>query len=123
MICLNELSDLKCNKKAIFEPLMIILSPYAPHIAEEIWSKMGNKESIARAKFPEFNEKYLVESSFSYPVSFNGKHRFNIELPLGIPNEQIQEAALNHADAVKWLEGKAPKKVIIVPGKIVNVVV
>ena len=123
MICLNELSDLKCNKKAIFEPLMIILSPYAPHIAEEIWSKMGHTTSIAHAKFPEFNEKYLVESSFSYPVSFNGKHRFNVELPLGIPNEQIQETVLNHADAAKWLEGKAPKKVIIVPGKIVNVVV
>jgi leucyl-tRNA synthetase len=123
MICLNELSDLKCNKKAIFEPLMIILSPYAPHIAEEIWSKMGNTTSIAHARFPEFKPELLVENSFSYPVSFNGKHRFNIELPLGIPNEQIQEAALNHADAVKWLEGKAPKKVIIVPGKIVNVVV
>lgn len=123
MICLNELSDLKCNKKAIYEPLMIILSPYAPHIAEEIWSKMGHTESIASAKFPAFNEAYLVESSFSYPVSFNGKHRFNLELPLGIPNEQIQETVLNHEDAAKWLEGKTPKKVIIVPGKIVNVVV
>lgn len=123
MICLNELSDLKCNKKAIFEPLMIILSPFAPHIAEEIWNKMGNKESIAFAKFPEFKPELLVENSFSYPVSFNGKHRFNVELPLGIPNEQIQETVLAHADAAKWLEGKAPKKVIIVPGKIVNVVV
>jgi len=123
MICLNELSDLKCNKKAIYEPLMIILSPYAPHIAEEIWSKMGHTTSIAFAKFPEFNEQYLVESTFTYPVSFNGKHRFNLELPLGIPNEQIQETVLNHEDAAKWLEGKAPKKVIIVPGKIVNVVV
>ncbi len=122
MICLNELSELKCNKKAIFEPLMIILSPYAPHIAEEIWSKMGHTESIAFAKFPEFKAELLVENSFSYPVSFNGKHRFNLELPLGIPNEQIQETVLNHADAAKWLEGKAPKKVIIVPGKIVNVV-
>lgn len=123
MICLNELSDLKCNKKAIYEPLLIILSPFAPHIAEEIWSKMGNSESIAFATFPEFKPELLVENTFNYPVSFNGKHRFNIELALGIPTEQIQEAALSHADAVKWLEGKAPKKVIIVPGKIVNVVV
>ncbi len=123
MICLNELSDLKCNKKAIYEPLLIILSPYAPHIAEEIWSRMGHPHSIAEDRFPEFNPDYLVESSFSYPVSFNGKHRFNIELALGIPNEEIQAAALSHPDAAKWLEGKAPKKVIIVPGKIVNVVV
>lgn len=123
MICLNELSDLKCNKKQIYEPLLIILSPFAPHIAEDLWNKMGNQESIAKATFPEFNEKYLVESTFSYPVSFNGKHRFNLELPLGIPNEQIQETVLKHADAAKWLEGKPPKKVIIVPGKIVNVVV
>jgi leucyl-tRNA synthetase len=123
MICLNELSDLKCNKKAIYEPLLIILSPFAPHIAEELWRKMGHTTSIATATFPEFKPELLVENSFSYPVSFNGKHRFNLELPLGIPNEQIQETVLNHADAAKWLEGKAPKKVIIVPGKIVNVVV
>jgi len=122
MICINELNDLKCNKKAIYEPLLIILSPFAPHIAEEIWSKMGHTTSIAEATFPEFKPELLVENSFLYPVSFNGKHRFNIELPLGIPNEQIQEAALGHPDASKWLEGKAPKKVIIVPGKIVNVV-
>jgi len=123
MICLNELSDLKCNKKAIYEPLLIILSPFAPHIAEELWSKMGHTTSIAEAKFPEFKPELLVENSFSYPVSFNGKHRFNLELPLGIPNEQIQETVLKHPDSSKWLEGKAPKKVIIVPGKIVNVVV
>jgi leucyl-tRNA synthetase len=123
MICLNELSELKCNKKAIYEPLLIILSPFAPHIAEELWSKMGHTTSIAEAKFPEFKPELLVENSFSYPVSFNGKHRFNLELPLGIPNEQIQETVLKHPDSSKWLEGKAPKKVIIVPGKIVNVVV
>lgn len=123
MICMNELVDLKCNKKAIYEPLLIILSPFAPHIAEEIWNRLGNTTSIANAKFPEFNEAYLVENSFSYPISFNGKHRFNLEIPLGIPNEQIQETVLNHEDAAKWLEGKTPKKVIIVPGKIVNVVV
>jgi leucyl-tRNA synthetase len=123
MICLNELSDLKCNKKAVYEPLLIILSPFAPHIAEEIWSKMGHAQSITTATFPEFKPELLVESTFSYPVSFNGKHRFNLELSLGIPNDEIQAAVLNHEDAAKWLEGKAPKKVIIVPGKIVNVVV
>ncbi len=123
MICLNELYDLKCNKKKIYEPLLIILSPFAPHIAEEIWWKLGHTTSIAEEKFPEFRPELLIENSFSYPVSFNGKVRFNLEMPLGIPNEQIQETVLNHADAIKWLEGKAPKKVIIVPGKIVNVVV
>lgn len=123
MICLNELSDLKCNKRAIYEPLLIILSPFAPHIAEEIWNKLGHSTSIAEEKFPDFNEKFLVENSFSYPISFNGKHRFNLEMPLGIPNEQIQETVLSHVDSAKWLEGKTPKKVIIVPGKIVNVVV
>jgi leucyl-tRNA synthetase len=123
MICLNELSDLKCNKRAIYEPLLIILSPFAPHIAEEIWSKMGHTQSIATATFPAFQPELLVESTFSYPISFNGKHRFNLELPLGIPNDEIQGAVLAHEDAAKWLEGKTPKKVIIVPGKIVNVVV
>lgn len=123
MICMNELGDLKCRKKKIFEPLMVILSPYAPHIAEEIWQRMGHTESIAFTAFPEFKEEYLVENSFNYPVSFNGKPRFTIELPLGIPNEEIQQAALSHPDAAKWLEGKTPKKVIVVPGKIVNVVV
>ena len=122
MICLNELYDLKCSKKAIYEPLLIILSPFAPHICEEIWS-LDHSTSIANEKFPEFKAELLVENTFSYPISFNGKHRFNIEMPLGIPNEKIQETVLSHADAVKWLEGKAPKKVIIVPGKIVNVVV
>ncbi|MCX7745049.1 MAG: leucine--tRNA ligase [Flavobacteriales bacterium] len=122
MICLNELTDLNCRKKAIFEPFLIILSPFAPHICEEIWHKLGHNESIAHAQFPEFNEKYLVENTFNYPVSFNGKVRYNIELPLGIPNEEVERAALNHELAAKWMEGKTPKKVIVVPGRIVNVV-
>lgn len=122
MICLNELTDLNCRKKAIFEPFLIMLSPFAPHICEEIWHKLGYTNSIAHAQFPEFNEKYLVENTFNYPVSFNGKVRFNIELPLGIPNEEIEKAALSHELATKWMEGKTPKKVIVVPGRIVNVV-
>lgn len=122
MICLNELTDLNCRKKAIFEPFLIMLSPFAPHICEEIWQKLGHPNSIAHAQFPEFNEKYLVENTFNYPVSFNGKVRFNIELPLGIPNEEVEKAALSHELAAKWMEGKTPKKVIVVPGRIVNVV-
>lgn len=122
MICLNELSDLKCRKKAIFEPLLIILSPFAPHICEEIWNKLGHTDSIAHATFPAFDEKYLVENTFNYPVSFNGKVRYNIELPLNISNDEVEKAALSHEFAAKWLEGKTPKKVIVVPGKIINVV-
>jgi leucyl-tRNA synthetase len=122
MICLNELGDLNCRKKAIFEPLLIILSPFAPHICEELWNKLGHTDSIAHAQFPEFHEAYLVENTFNYPVSFNGKVRYNIELPLGIPNEEVEKAALGHELAAKWLEGKTPKKVIVVPGRIVNVV-
>jgi len=123
MICLNELNDAGCRKKAIFRELLILMSPFAPHIAEELWEKMGNTESIAYAPFPVFEEKYLVEDAFNYPVSFNGKHRYNIELPLGIPEDEIRQAALGHKQASKWLEGKQPKKVIVVPGKIVNVVI
>jgi leucyl-tRNA synthetase len=123
MICMNELSDLQCKKRVIYEPLLIILSPYAPHICEELWSRLGHSSSIAHASFPIFEEKYLIENTFSYPVSFNGKVRFNIELPLGIPNEEIEKSALSHELADRWLEGKTPKKVIVVPGRIVNVVV
>lgn len=123
MICLNELNDLGCLKKAIFRDFTILLSPFAPHIAEEIWERMGYAESISFARFPEFKQEYLVENSFSYPVSFNGKVRYNVDLPLGIPNTEIEAAALAHEQAARWLDGKAPKKVIVVPGRIVNIVV
>jgi leucyl-tRNA synthetase len=122
MICLNELTELNCRKKAIFEPLLIILSPFAPHICEEIWSKLGYTDSIANAQFPAFEEKYLMENTFNYPVSFNGKVRYSIELPLGIPNEEVEKAALGHELAAKWLNGKTPKKIIVVPGRIINIV-
>lgn len=121
MICLNELGS--CNKREIVEPLTILLNPFAPHITEEIWSKLGHTESICDAKFPKFNAEYLVESSFEYPVSFNGKLRFKKELPLGISNAQIERAVLEDEQSEKYLEGKSPKKVIIVPGKIVNIVI
>ncbi|MGZ3864113.1 MAG: leucine--tRNA ligase [Bacteroidia bacterium] len=123
MICVNELTDLKCNKRAILEPLLIILSPYAPHIAEELWEKLGHKESIAYAPFPAFDEKHLVEDNFSYPISFNGKMRFNIELPLTLSPQEIEKIVMETEQTHKFLEGKTPKKVIVVPKKIVNIVV
>jgi leucyl-tRNA synthetase len=123
MICVNELSDLKCNKRTILQDLAILLSPYAPHIAEEFWHLLGNKESITYTKFPVFNEEYLVENNFEYPVSVNGKLRFKMELPLSLTNEEIEKEVLAKDELKKWLEGKQPKKIIIVQGKIVNIVV
>jgi leucyl-tRNA synthetase len=123
MICVNELSDLKCNKRAVLTPLTILLSSYAPHISEELWSLLGHKESVTKAEFPQFNEEYLAENTFSYPVSFNGKMRFNLELPVDMSVPEIEKAALSAEQSQKWLEGKTPKKVIIVPNKIVNIVI
>jgi leucyl-tRNA synthetase len=123
MICVNELTDLKCNKRAILSDLAIIISPYAPHIAEELWAHLGNTESITFAVFPEYNEAYLTEDTFTYPVSFNGKTRFMLELPIDMAKEQVEQEVLNAPEAQKWLDGTAPKKVIVVPKKIVNVVV
>ncbi|SIT14607.1 leucine--tRNA ligase [Belliella pelovolcani] len=122
MICVNELTALKCNKKAILEPLAILVSPYAPHIAEELWAILGHEESIIHASFPEFNEAYLVESSHEYPVSINGKMRTKLTLSLSLSKEEIEKAALEDETVQKWLEGQAPKKMIVVPGKIVNIV-
>lgn len=123
MICVNELTALKCNKREILEPLLIILAPYAPHIAEELWAKLGNTESITYAVFPKHNEAYLVESNHKYPVSFNGKMRFMLELPADMSKEAIEKEVLANEQSQKYLEGKTPKKVIVVPKKIVNVVV
>jgi leucyl-tRNA synthetase len=123
MICVNELIDLKCNKREILEPLTIILSPFAPHITEELWHALGNTESITKASFPEYDESILVENSFEYPISFNGKTRFKMELPLDADIEQIKESVLANAQTQKFMDGKRPKKVIIVKGKIVNIVV
>ncbi|HEY9082741.1 MAG TPA: class I tRNA ligase family protein, partial [Vicingaceae bacterium] len=123
MICVNELTALKCNKREILEPLLIILAPYAPHIAEELWAKLGNTESITYAVFPKHNDAYLVESNHKYPVSFNGKMRFMLELPADMSKEDIEKEVLANEQSQKYLEGKAPKKVIVVLKKIVNVVV
>ncbi|MFN3755946.1 MAG: leucine--tRNA ligase [Flavobacterium sp.] len=122
MICVNELSQQKCNHRAILEPLTILISPYAPHIAEELWSAMGHQGSISRVPFPKFEEKYLVESEKEYPVSFNGKTRFTINLPLDLTTEQIQERVMADERTQQQLQGREPKKVIIVPGKIINLV-
>lgn len=123
MICVNELGDLKCSKKSILADLLVCLSPYAPHIAEELWKALGNEESIVRATFPEFNASYLVESSFSYPVSVNGKHRTNIEMPLDMETAEVEKTVLADETVQRWLEGKTPKKVVFVKGRIVNVVI
>ena len=124
MICVNELTDLKCNNKAILEELVILLTPYAPHIAEELWTKLGNEAgTVSDARFPEFNEEYLIENTFAYPVSFNGKMRFKAELPTNMSKEDVEKEVLAMEQAQKYLEGKDPKKVIVVPGRIVNVVV
>jgi leucyl-tRNA synthetase len=123
MICTNELNELKCHKREILHPLAVLISPYAPHLAEELWERLGNKESISTAAYPVCNEIYLVENTFNYPVSFNGKTRFQLEFPADMGVADIEKAVLAHADSQKWLEGKTPKKVIIVPKKIVNIVI
>ncbi len=123
MICVNELSDLKCNKRSVLEDLLVILSPFAPHIAEELWQQLGHTESIAYVPFPAFDESILVENTKSYPISFNGKTRFTLDLPATMSSKDVELAALSDPRAAKWLEGKAPRKVIVVQNKIVNVVV
>ena len=122
MICVNELSTQNCHSRAILEPLAIVISPYAPHIAEELWSLLGHSGSIATVPFPVFEPAHLVESDKEYPVSFNGKMRFTINLPLDLTKEQIEEIVMKDERTIKQLDGKTPNKVIIVPGKIINLV-
>jgi leucyl-tRNA synthetase len=122
MICANELSSLKCNKKSILEPLVIALAPFAPHVAEELWEKLGHADTIFNASFPQYDEQYLTESSFNYPISINGKVRAQMNFALDMPKEDIEKVVLASEIVLKWTEGKPPKKVIVVQGKIVNVV-
>jgi len=122
MICVNELAAQKCTSRAILEPLAVLISPYAPHIAEELWERLGHSESIAQVAYPEFDPKYLVENEKEYPVSFNGKLRFKLTLPLDLSKDAIEEAVMNHDKTKQQLDGSTPKKVIIVPGKIINIV-
>lgn len=123
MICTNELIELKCNKQSILEPLLILLAPFAPHITEELWAAINNKGTIADASWPVLNEEFLKEDQILYPVSFNGKMRFKLELPVDMSPKEIEEIVIKHELAQKWLDGKTPKKVIVVPKRIINVVV
>ncbi len=123
MICVNELTDAKCNKRAILEPLLICLSPYAPHITEELWKQLGHNESISTAPFPIHNEEFLVADSVNYPVSFNGKVKFTLELAATLTSQEVEAIVRANEQTIKFLDGKEPKKVIVVPKKIVNMVV
>ena len=123
MIGVNELTDLKCNKREILDPLCVMISPYAPHIAEELWHLLGHNDSVVKATFPLYDESKTVENSFNYPISFNGKMRFNLELPVTMNADEVQAAVLAAPEAAKWIEGKQVRKVIYVPKKIVNIVV
>ena len=122
MICVNELTAQKCDQREVLEPLSVLIAPYAPHIAEELWQKLGHNDSVTTAVFPEFEEKYLVESAKEYPISFNGKTRFTLELPLDLSKEEIEEVVMANEKTKIQLEGRIPKKIIVVPGKIVNIV-
>jgi leucyl-tRNA synthetase len=123
MICVNELSAQKCSKRAILQDLVVILSPYAPHIAEELWEKIGHTTSVTQASYPAFNADYLTEDSFEYPISINGKVRTKMTFPAETPPADIEKSVLAEETVQKWLEGKEPKKVIVVPKRIVNVVI
>lgn len=123
MICVNELGDLGCNKREVLEPLAIIIAPFAPHLGEELWHLLGHSGSVTLATFPQWEEKFVADDMLTYPVSFNGKTRFKLELPAASTREEVEAAVLAAPEAAKWLEGKAPKRIIVVPGKIVNVVI
>ena len=122
MICINELQGFKTSSREVLQPLLILLAPFAPHMSEELWHTLGEESSVVMATWPECNEAYLVEDSVKYPVSFNGKTRFTLEFPTTATPAEIQEAVLKAEEAQKWLEGKTPKKVIVVPGRIINIV-
>lgn len=123
MICVNELTSLRCNKRSILTDLTICLSPFAPHIAEELWHRLGNETTIFDVQWPTYKEEYLKEDTFSYAISFNGKTRFTLDLPADATREEIEKTVLEHPNSKKWIEDKTPRKIIIVPGKIVNIVI
>ena len=123
MICLNELIEQKCVDKKIITDFIVLLSPYAPHFSEEIWQKLGNTSSISQAQFPKYESKFLVESEISYPVSFNGKMRFKVSLPAEMNKEDIETFILKQEKTIHYLESRKPKRIIIVPQKIINIVI
>ena len=122
MICVNDLTDLNCHKKVILEPLLILLAPFAPHFSEELWNLCGHPDSISEAHWPELNNSYLVEDTIEYPVSFNGKTRFKIELPANMDVLSIETAIMNHDLTQKQIQGAKPKKIVVVPKRIINIV-
>ena len=122
MIAVNELSAQKCNSRAVLEPFLVLIAPYAPHITEELWSQLGHKSSISSAEFPIFDPQYLVENSKNYPISFNGKMRFTLEMSLDLTREEIEKSVIENEKTIAQLEGRTLKKIIVVPGKIVNIV-
>ena len=123
MICVNELSALKCNKKEVLSQLIVTLTPFAPHVCEELWETLGQSGSVCDAQWPAWNEAYLVENTVNYTVSFNGKARFNKEFPTDADAAAIQSGVLADERSEKWMEGKSIVKVIVVPKKIVNIVI
>jgi leucyl-tRNA synthetase len=123
MVCVNELTDQKCHKREVLEQLLILLTPYAPHISEELWQQLGNTTSILDATYPNFESSYLVESTKEYPVSINGKLRTTMVLDLAATHDQVQELVMQSPGVQKWVEGKPLKKFIFVKGKMVNVVI
>ena len=123
MICVNELTSLKCHSRAVLSDLAVLIAPFAPHLAEQLWHDLGNATTVCDARWPKFDEKYLVESTVNYAVSFNGKARFNIKVANGTAREEVEKIALADPAAEKWLDGKTPKKIIVVPNKIVNIVI
>ncbi|MEO8795591.1 MAG: class I tRNA ligase family protein, partial [Daejeonella sp.] len=124
MICVNELTDLKCNKREILQQLVKVLHPYAPHITEELWVLLGNEAgTLSFAEYPVFNPEFLIENEFAYPISINGKMKMNLNISLSLNQPEVEQLVLNNEDVKRYLDGKSPKKMIYVKGKIVNIVV
>jgi leucyl-tRNA synthetase len=123
MICVNELTALKCNKRSVLSDLVVVLAPFAPFIAEELWHRLGNQTTVCDACFPDYNEEYLKENTVKYTVSFNGKARFSLDFPVGVASSEVEKTVLANETSQKWMEGKNPKKVIVIPDKIINIVI
>lgn len=123
MICVNELTQQKCHSREIYDSLLVVLAPFAPHITEELYHALGHTTSVVDARWPEWNEEYLKESKVTYAVSFNGKARFNLEIDVNTPREEIERLAVENEQSQRWIEGKTIRKIIVVPGKIVNIVI
>ena len=123
MICVNELTSQKCHNRAVLSDLLVLLAPFAPHVAEELWHAIGNDTTVCDAAWPQWNEEYLKEANVNYAVSFNGKARFNVSVAADMPASEVEKMVLAHENSARWIEGKQIRKVIVVPGKIVNIVV